>query len=144
MKHLQVVDGHLQDLSFLQLGRALHGEGDSCESSRYNTQVAQNVRRGVPAGYLLLKRAGNQSAELAQAVVDSVAAPFFDDLANDTACYNTCVRLRFIRSLHSYLLRDAFSSPAPELMWWETWTPEENSCSFKEMTQGTFTLRNST
>lgn len=29
-----------------------------------------------------------------------------------------------------FLPLDAFSSPAPEWMWWETWNPEESSCSW--------------
>lgn len=111
--------------------------------------MTSNLQTGTPLVHLLLKRAGNQPAELAQTVVDSVTAPFLNDLANDATCYNVitlrmhaCVLARLIMGIYidRNLLRDAFSSPAPELMWWETWTPEENSCSFKEITQAPFTL----
>lgn len=37
--------------------------------------------------HLFLKRAGDQPAELAEAVVDSVTAPLFNDLPNHTTCY---------------------------------------------------------
>ena len=38
----------------------------------------------LPVAHLFLEGAGNQPAELAQAVVDSVTAPFLNDLMRDT------------------------------------------------------------
>lgn len=59
------------------------------------TSTGVGVGGGCQVFYLLLKRAGDQPAQLAQTVVDSVTAPFLNDLANDATCYNmTTLRVR--------------------------------------------------
>lgn len=73
-------------------------EGGSRKSPRSHTN---DIKPQVGA-YLLLKGAGNQSAQLAQAVVDSVPAPFFDDLAKrqlQRDSQSACVLVHLIMGL---------------------------------------------
>lgn len=90
-----MVHGHLQNLCFLQLGWALQtpkslldtidpererAHGDNV-SSYFWMWLVSDV---TPVAHLLLKGAGNQSAQLAQAVIDPVTASFLNDLNTDT------------------------------------------------------------
>ena len=51
----------------------------------YSASVILNF--WLPVANLFLKGAGDQPAQLAQAVVDPVTAPFLDDLCRDTTCH---------------------------------------------------------
>lgn len=112
----------------------------------YSASVILNF--WLPVAHLFLKGARDQPAQLAQAVVDPVTAPFLDDLCRDTTCViwlfflfvfffkkvmhkvSNCTEKMIFKN--NYLLLDASSSPAPEWTWWATWTREESSCSFKK------------
>lgn len=88
MQHFQVVDGHLQNLCLLQLGRPLGGKGE-WETFQAGPGMPEpfleQLGEGKPgAGLgttdLLLEGAGHQPPQLRQAVVDAVAAALLDDL----------------------------------------------------------------